>query len=524
MLNTLVNAYQINITYKTNAFIYRLRKLPLIGKFIPPALYKTEGLKIFVRVIVLLIMVISAFLSKAIYIVLMLFLPLDSLDIMSPNAIITLTVFLSLIGAIINTTILKADTKKYYAVILLRMEASSYAISHFLFNLGKTFITFLPGLMLLIGLNKGNILLAIPLTFFIVEVKIIGEALELAYFKKHKKLLSTNFYLSIFGGLLSVSLGLGLSYLNICISPLILLILVTALIPLFIKAFSYIKTYHLYNEAYKKLITINTTVFAANQNTVNIVKERSRIDSKDMAVNSKINKKTGYDYFNALFFSRHKKILLKSSIKTSLIFLGIVTFVFVLVYFVPSIKNSLNKTLMTFLPYFVFIMYLTNRGAVVTQAMFINCDNSMLTYKFYRDRKILLEVFKQRLLTIISINLIPASVLALALPGLLYLSGGTSNPFTYISLFMAIIFMSIFFSVHHLVIYYLLQPYDINMSEKSHIFQVVNSLTYLLCYFCMQLRVQTFIFSLGTIFITFLYIIIALILVYIYAPKTFKLK
>ena len=44
---------------------------------------------------------------------------------------------------------------------------------------------------------------------------------------------------------------------------------------------------------------------------------------------------------------------------------------------------------------------------------------------------------------------------------LLYLSGGTDNPINYAILFVSIIAMSIFFSVHYLVLYYLLQTYNV---------------------------------------------------------------
>ena len=59
------------------------------------------------------------------------------------------------------------------------------------------------------------------------------------------------------------------------------------------------------------------------------------------------------------------------------------------------------------------------------QAMFRNCDRSMLTYSFYRRPDVILSLFNLRLRDVILINLMPASVLALGLPLLIWLSGGT---------------------------------------------------------------------------------------------------
>ena len=179
---------------------------------------------------------------------------------------------------------------------------------------------------------------------------------------------------------------------------------------------------------------------------------------------------------------------------------------------------------LTSLPYFVFIMYVINRGSVITQAMFINCDSSMLNYRFYRQPKVILELFKKRLKTLIKINMIPSLVIAIGLPFLLFVTGGTSNDLNYILLFISIISLSVFFSVHHLVIYYLLQPYDINMKAKSSTYSIVNGITYFICYLCIDLSYPTLIFATFVTLFSVIYILVALYLVYKYAYKTFKLK
>lgn len=143
----------------------------------------------------------------------------------------------------------------------------------------------------------------------------------------------------------------------------------------------------------------------------------------------------------------------------------------------------------------VFIMYLINREETVTQAMFMNCDHSMLTYRFYRQPKAVLTLFRYRLISLIKINLIPASVLAIGLPVLLWISGGTEQAWNYIVLFISILLMAVFFSVHYLVLYYLLQPYNIELESKSTMYTVIKSLTWLVCYFAISQKVSTLFYS-----------------------------
>ena len=169
-------------------------------------------------------------------------------------------------------------------------------------------------------------------------------------------------------------------------------------------------------------------------------------------------------------------------------------------------------------------MYILNRGTTVTQAMFMNCDHSMLSFRIYRTPKVLLGVFKERLKTLITINLFPATEIGIGLAIMLFLTGGTENYLNYGILFISIIAMSIFFSVHYLVMYYLLQPYNVNTEMKSSTYKGVQAITYLVCYYMIQVKLPTLYFGIFTIIFSILYCVISLVLVYRLAPQTFKLR
>ena len=273
---------------------------------------------------------------------------------------------------------------------------------------------------------------------------------------------------------------------------------------------------------YKQILTLENIheveSIKNNKSTKENVKAQIEYDSKF------ISEKTGFSYFHDLFVKRHSKILTKAVNQQSIIILTLLLIAILFIKLYPDMAENINNMMLTYLPYFVFVMYIINRGTTVTQAMFMNCDHSMLTYRIYRAPKVVLGVFKQRLKTLIKINLLPATIIAVGLPLLLYISGGTDNILNYVVLFTSIISMSIFFSVHYLVMYYLLQPYNVATEIKDSTFGMVQGLTHVACFFMTEMKLPTIPFGIVTIAFCVLYCIISLILAYKLAPKTFKLR
>lgn len=203
--------------------------------------------------------------------------------------------------------------------------------------------------------------------------------------------------------------------------------------------------------------------------------------------------------------------------------LCVVAAALIAVSFIPGAKEEINEIPLRFLPYFTFVMYVINRGAGFTQALFMNCDHSLLTYSFYKKPKFVLRLFWIRLREIIKINLPPAAIIGGGLAALLYATGGTDDPTDYAVIIVSIICMSVFFSMHYLTIYYLLQPYNAGTEIKSGTYQLIMSATYLVCYFMMQVKMPTKVFGLAAIAFCVVYCAAASVLVYKFAPKTFKI-
>jgi hypothetical protein len=215
---------------------------------------------------------------------------------------------------------------------------------------------------------------------------------------------------------------------------------------------------------------------------------------------------------------------MSSAVRYALFFFAVIIVAGVVSYLYPNVGSMINKGILQFLPFLLFIMYFSNRGKVITTAMFMNCDHSMLTYRFYRQPQAILMLFKERLKSLIKINMIPSIVLALGLPLLLFVSGGTDNYLNYLIIFVSVLAMTIFFSIHHLVIYYLLQPYNKDVELKSTTYKIVDGVTYLVCYFSQEITMSNLFFGSIMCVFTIIYVMIALYLAYKYAPKNFRIK
>lgn len=519
MINMVINSIKFNNRYNTNAFIYRLRGLPLIGKYIPRDLYDDYLLEILINLVVFIYTLVSPFITKFIYLLFFLMLPMN--EIINPSTFVHIFVFLTLIGGVFNTNMFNPSKSKYYAIVLMRMDPKKYAISNFLWFCIKYLISLYPSIILFGLMYKVNIWILLLLPIFVVLIKFIGNMLFLKIYAIRKKVVTENNF--VFIGTITI-IGLILAYsplfTEISINYNVFIIMFVISLLLGIVSLIYILKNNNYNKIYRSMLTLNNVIFDASE--TNNKNNRKNISSKINNIKV-ISKKEGYAYFNELFMKRHSNILYKSALKFAIVILIIFIVVGLSCIYDVETKTGINNWLSNALPYFVFIMYFINRGSVVTQAMFINCDNSMLTYRFYRTPKSILSLFKERILMLIKINMIPTIIIAIGLPILLFITSN-SNIYDYLLIFISIINLSIFFSVHHLVIYYLLQPYDINMKSKSSTYSIVNGITYFICYMCIDLRLPITMFATFIIIFTLLYIVISLFLVYKYAPLTFKLK
>ncbi len=522
MINNLKYSLDIDTIYTTNSFIYLLRKLPILKDLITDDIYSSTFIKKIIQILVPVYLFLKMLVLKFFYY----FLIFSLSYYFFPNYLIKtyfhVYFFLTLLGIFINNKLLNVTKKKYFSLIIFQMEGTSYFKSILWSN--QIINTILNTICILFF----NDLIMAPLKYSImmiiltISTRLIGESLNIIFYKKKNYIWYSNS--KLYGLVLIIFLGIILLpfiHIFIPINWLMCLTIIIGIISCF--SLKYLLDIKDYKQMYQKLVQVVDIMNPKNdkdylkQAMVDVRDKDKKIDQK------RIEKKKGYDYFNTIFFERHREILVRSAKKYSLLSIGVYIVLAYLLITKTSYQESIKNFLENRLGWFVLIMYFVNRGAIITQAMFFNCDHAMLTYSFYRAPKVILELFKKRLQTVAKVNLLPATVIGIG-NTILFVLLKENNILIIGTSFLFVLVLSVLFSIHYLVIYYLLQPFNKNLEVKKASYSFVTLGTYFLCYTMTSISINSTFLSLLGIIITIVYTIIALKLVYHFAPKTFKLN
>lgn len=524
MNKTLKISFALKNTYRVNGILFSLKQIPFLKKILPSTIYQVKGFKILANVLSVIWEIVSMFLGKFLYFLTM----VCGIGILyeklpDNQAFLHILLFLTIIGSFSNTNLFNPTKDKYYAMFLLRMDAREYTLVNYLYAMIKLVIGFLP-FTILFGKSMGvSLWLCVLLPFCIAGMKLFGAAVSLWDYERRGSGFNENKLSKYVWGWIALLLGAayGLPALGLALSENIAAVMFLLCLPLGVAGMAKVLTFSDYRAVNQELLSglTNQMDFAAKEQIIKRANENKI--STDTSITSNRN---GFEYLNELFVKRHKKILWNSTKKISYVCTVLVAGILTVSFLKPEVKPVLNEMVMMWLPYFVFIMYAINRGTGFTQALFMNCDHSLLTYSFYKQPKFVLRLFQIRLREIMKINAVPAAVIGIGLALILFATGGTGNPLNYVILIVSIFCMSLFFSIHYLTVYYLLQPYNAGTELKSGTYRIVMTATYMICFFMMQLRMPIQIFGIMTIVFCVLYSIIASILVYRFAPKTFKLR
>lgn len=520
-LNTLKISFLLKNTYRVNSILFSLKQIPLVRKALPDRLYQSAGLKILANVLSGLWEAATVFLGKFLYFLLMIAIPGSLYETLPyEGAFLHILFFLTVIGSYANTYMFNPTKDKYYAMILMRMDAKRYTLVNYAYAIVKTAVGFLV-FGLYFGLRGGlSVRTCLLIPCMVIGMKLTVSAVSLLIYEKTGIAVNENKLGKLGFSLMFVFLAAayGLPALGWLLpDPVFTAVGIFSVlggIPAVIRLCRFDR----YREMYQPML-------AKTMSQMDEIKHISadmsaRMISEDREI---FSRKKGFEYLNELFVRRHQKILWRSVRRLSvvcLVLFAVLTGVFLLY---PEDNAQMNQMLLEFLPYFVFIMYSVNRGTGFTKALFMNCDRSLLTYSFYKQPRFVLKLFQIRLREIVKINLLPAAVIGTGLNVILYVTGGT-DPLNYGILFVSIVSMSIFFSVHYLTIYYLLQPYNAGTEMKSGTYGIILGLTYLVCFAMLYLRMPIMMFGLMCIAFCLLYSAAACILIYRFAPKTFRLR
>ena len=557
-----------------NSLVFALKKTPVIGNLIPDKLYSTTFLKVIYWIFHVIVEVFKLFIGKIFglgMIYLAAFLLSDqyiehemvqgvSRSAMYGNLGLFIFLLYAFCGILIRVPYFNCTTEKEYLVFMLRMDAKKLNETLIWYDLAKLFIGYvMAGIFAVITGAPFWLWLGIPV--LALAVKFLGIGLQILSFR-FKSRLHKSLKISAVAYLIRLALVLlaGPFFIvfvaNGYFIPMPQMVIITVLtviagiwgLTMFLKTDSNLHRRALHDNISK------TEVKATSQydNTKSFKKIKAKGTVK--------GDKKGFEYLNALFVKRHWTMLCMKPV----IFTIIVAAVMILLsgefiygyysrYGADNCWNMVITNIINFFtfrgfsdallpvgndPAFEFFRYVAQSHLLAlmiplsisdnsfknTQAMFINCDNSLMTFSFFKQREKIIKLFDIRLKQLIKINLGPVISLGLFADLILFVTGGQSYPGEYLVTILVGFMLSILTSVTWLALYYLFQPFTTSVVAKSGAYRITSIIIYSVASILVWVPLVSYILAPVLLVFTAGYVFFLRNRVYKLAPKTWKIK
>ena len=428
--------------------------------------------------------------------------------------------------------VFKVTNNKVTCIKYLKIDAREYTHSWLLIRYVPFFVYFtivIIGVTLFLG---GRITDALLITVIILCLRMAGEAFHLWLYGKTGVILTRKSAINVMLIVIMLIASYGFTMLGYVLPVSKYLYNPVVIIAALICGGIGVYMLFIGDEKYRSdYVKITDTSFllsnAVRQSQTHLVKQ-VEIKDKDldtMALSEEFHSKyQGYNYLHAVFFKRHKRLIL-NAVYTRLTVVAIAFISVVIIRFVDSqLGIAISQNMTRWLPFLVFIMYFMSIGEKSCRVMFNNCDFSLLHYGFYRNRNTILNNFTIRLKILSKYSLIVPLAIILGTITFSAMCGTLWLTIDMLAFALTIIILSVFFVVHHLAMYYLFQPYTKELKIKNPFFRFMNWFIYMLCFVCLQIKVAGMVFAGIVMAFTISYIAVALVAVYRFSPRTFRLK
>lgn len=541
MINTIIQGRMLVFVQQVNVLLYYVRKLPLVGEKIPYRLYGETDIKKAIGAIPVVFSVIGAFVGTFLYFLLMIKLPANWIQgfwekegiFVDQKAVMVylFLIFSFLPGSFLVSNLTEGAKKDYVLLHVMRIPAAQHYRSKMVLKGVKDTICFLVPL-LWFGFGAESALFVVSLFF----TRYIGHAGILQHYRHSEKKGKKVFWKSLgktflmFGIILALGYGVAAAvprlFFDRYVMAEVVVFLSFTLVGMF--CFSKVWKYGGYTIFAKKMVSLKDFLEqddAVKEARAADVQIQDKDISKEELRSRKYEEKEGYDYLNAIFFERHKRIVSRAVKSRIIIILAVGLIGAVALLFVgEQMKQKTFEAMTQMMPVMVFVMYLESTGGRICKAMFFNCDISLLKYGYYREADAILKNFKIRLRKLLMLDAVPAAIICGMILLWTLLCGEILAVWKVIPLMAGSLLLSAFFCLFHLFMYYITQPYTEEKTVKSPIFSVVNALMYFGCYLCLQIQTGSWLFTLGVLAVTIIFIPLSYFCVFRFAPKTFKIR
>ena len=566
-METLYQEFQISLTEKINRIIYTLMNLKFIGERIPSEWYARTGLKRGIGVIAVILSIIKDIIFKGYYFALVIFTPIvifgatvsdDNFYIKDwSDMIIWVFFFMNcMIGSFFASKIFETDEKDYMLLHLLRVNPKK----HFLYKCFASHLsqTVYYTIFMLIAVSvMGSIPAWRVFRFMVIYLsfRFIGEAANLKLnlkfgipFTDKNKTVSRLYYIYMTIMLIVAYVMYPVVYFlsgvkKFADTPVMPIDKILSFPVLYIAIILFGVFCAMYIVRCDKYAFIagkaaNYSVIQAKTAEVeNVGKEVYEVKEDDISdeemKSHMFMDKSGYEYLNALFFERHKRLVGKHVRNKAIIAGGafgavavalIIIDIFASHEFRVKTYDEVWSAVNQLITVLIFIMYAASSGKNLTKAMFYNCDYSLLKYGYYRTKEAILTNFRIRLRYMVKAEMPMVLVISAGIVIDTLLLGKISEWVQMLSIIFCVALLSIFYSVVYLCMYYIFQPYTEEGAVTGFGYNFCSGAIYMVSYLCLQIQTVPSYFAWVVLGITIAGLIISYFIAYLVAPKHFVLK
>lgn len=534
MLNTLVRMWQLQVAIFVNKLIFYARRLPLIGRFITERAYGAVRAKRRAGVIAIVLILLGGIAESLLYFGVLLALPialwtddwvLDERRALFMHMYFCISVVLA---GVSSAKVLESGKMKYTAVRLMRIAPTKY-MRAVLVNRYTAFLVFQWIAMILTAGSLGiSAKQALLLVGAVTMWRIGCELLHLRLFRKSQIILvkktglvSVVMLITLaaaylpFTGLIDVPL-FGAAVLG---QPLLLVVLLLSGL-----AAGYILLRRTnYTDAVRAVISFDDPLLNMERMFMDIQQKSVQAQADNTSDSSGIHSvesKRGYAYLHSVFVKRHRGHVTAPLYKRLVIIsvIGVLLALCALFF-----AENLNVTMLErYISFIILAMFQLTMGNQLCRVLFRHCDLPLLRYSFYR--KDAAQHFRLRLLWLLGRNMLIGAVLAAVLSVfILIIAEGRFHPLLS-PVWLLTLALSVFFSVHHLLLYYLLQPYTSDMTTSNPWFTLLNSLGSIGFLIAFLLRPDPWGIAVAIALLAVVYFISAIPLVSRHSGSRFSLK
>ncbi len=530
--------YRIRSAIAGNQLIYWLTRIKLLNQVFTDRLYAAQEGKLVLSILVSGYRVVRALVGKFLYLAVIWLLPLGAAGI-DPyskagfGASVWIFFWLSFVaGTMLQPISVEPSQLKYTCVRQMGMNAADYQTSEILTSHLAAFAGFTPFLMIWGGITGGGVLRGLLLSLALAGVRMAAEWFHLWLFARFHYVPSGKAAYTI--GMIVVCLALAYGPLPFGAPPdLARYLLYPATVTLLVAVGSVCsRAIFRYPHHYELILATcqpeKIPGKAAAESAQKKQFDQVKLKDSDLDTKDDFSRLHGWKYLQAIFFRRHRRMLLRPMYIVMALVAGVTVVGCVALLWIgrdEEVREVFGLVTQS-LPLCVFLIYLMDNtvGERICKAMFYNCDLALLRYGWYRERDAILKNFFLRWRMLCGVNLLLSGAVCAMFVLLTLVAGGRPPVGEFILFLLALLSLGVFFATHSLAMYYLFQPYTSELDTKNPMFKLLNFLMYVVCYAALQVKSTPTWFALLVFVVTAVYSVVMLGLVLRRAPKTFRVK